>query len=124
MIGASGCLSYISMPAESVAQRSVNFILQNSSRLIRVALSKSRLDELGLPPMLPVLDGPPNHETVAVDARDGITTGVSAHDRARTIRVLATDASIPRDLVRPGHVFPAAAADGGCLVKAGAARRP
>src|SRR5213078_1171683 len=57
--------------------------------------------------------------TVSVDAADGVTTGISAHDRARTIQVIANPISEPNDLVQPGHVFPLRAKDGGVLRRAG-----
>ena len=88
--------------------------------LICVPISNGRAEQLGLKRMVAE-----NREmystdfTVSVDAADGVTTGISAHDRARTIQVIANPKSEPNDLVQPGHVFPLRAKDGGVLRRAG-----
>jgi 3,4-dihydroxy 2-butanone 4-phosphate synthase / GTP cyclohydrolase II len=96
------------------------FLIRHSSGVVCVPMEPAELDRLGIPLMTPH-----NRErlrtayTVSVDARDNVTTGISAADRARTIRVLADSASEPYDLVQPGHVFPLRAREGGVLVRPG-----
>ncbi|MFI6677649.1 bifunctional 3,4-dihydroxy-2-butanone-4-phosphate synthase/GTP cyclohydrolase II [Kribbella sp. NPDC050470] len=96
------------------------FLIRYSSGVVCVPMEGAELDRLGIPLMTPH-----NRErmrtayTISVDARDGISTGISAADRARTIRVLTDSASEPYDLVQPGHVFPLRGRDGGVLVRPG-----
>jgi 3,4-dihydroxy 2-butanone 4-phosphate synthase/GTP cyclohydrolase II len=96
------------------------FLIRHSSGVVCVPMEPAELDRLGIPLMTPH-----NRErlrtayTVSVDARDNVTTGISAADRARTIRVLADSASEPYDLVQPGHVFPLRAREGGVMVRPG-----
>ncbi|MEV6281325.1 bifunctional 3,4-dihydroxy-2-butanone-4-phosphate synthase/GTP cyclohydrolase II [Kribbella sp. NPDC051770] len=96
------------------------FLIRHSSGVVCVPMEGAELDRLGIPLMTPH-----NREklrtayTISVDARDNIATGISAADRAKTIRVLADSASEPFDLVQPGHVFPLRARDGGVLVRPG-----
>ena len=96
------------------------FLIRYSSGVVCVPMQGADLDRLGIPLMTPH-----NRErmrtayTISVDARDGISTGISAADRARTIRVLTDSASEPYDLVQPGHVFPLRGRDGGVLVRPG-----
>ncbi|TCO45755.1 3,4-dihydroxy 2-butanone 4-phosphate synthase/GTP cyclohydrolase II [Kribbella antiqua] len=96
------------------------FLIRYSSGVVCVPMEGAELDRLGIPLMTPH-----NRErmrtayTISVDARDGIATGISAADRARTIRVLADSASEPYDLVQPGHVFPLRGREGGVLVRPG-----
>jgi 3,4-dihydroxy 2-butanone 4-phosphate synthase / GTP cyclohydrolase II len=96
------------------------FLIRYSSGVVCVPMEGAELDRLGIPLMTPH-----NRErmrtayTISVDARDGISTGISAADRARTIRVLADSASESYDLVQPGHVFPLRGRDGGVLVRPG-----
>lgn len=83
------------------------FMVRHGSGFIRVAMADDDADRLDLPSMF--LPGTRNldvRDTVAVDARDGVTTGISAADRAQTIRVLANRQSTPADLTRPGHIVP------------------
>jgi 3,4-dihydroxy-2-butanone 4-phosphate synthase len=86
------------------------FVVRHSSGFIEVPLTADRADRLGLPPMVPswTSAGPVArpHYTVAVDAAEGITTGISAYDRALTVRLLADPGAAPRDFRRPGHVMP------------------
>jgi len=110
----------LTIPAEFITGEAVAFMLKHTSGIICVPLSGERLDALRIPLMVG------NNQaqygtafTVSVDARNGITTGVSAHDRAETIRVLASPTSVPSDLVMPGHMYPLRARDGGILVRAG-----
>src|SRR5947207_1700954 len=108
------------MAAEKATAASVNFMAMHGRGLICVPISNERAEQLGLKRMVAE-----NREmystdfTVSVDAADGVTTGISAHDRARTIQVIANPISEPNDLVQPGHVFPLRAKDGGVLRRAG-----
>ncbi len=108
------------MAAEKVTPAAINFMAQHGRGLICVPATPERLRELGITRM--VAQNQESHKTdfmVSVDARQGITTGISAHDRARTIRVMADPASRPADLVQPGHVFPLQAKAGGILHRTG-----
>src|SRR5687768_17355101 len=88
--------------------------------LICLCLSEQRCDELGLRMMTDHNETPfKTAFTVSIEAREGIATGISAHDRSRTIQVAIDPGSKPDDLVQPGHVFPLRARDGGVLVRAG-----
>ncbi|MFI9273036.1 bifunctional 3,4-dihydroxy-2-butanone-4-phosphate synthase/GTP cyclohydrolase II [Kitasatospora sp. NPDC052896] len=96
------------------------FTIRYSSGVICVPMTNADADRLALPPMTRVNeDRKGTAYTVSVDARDKISTGISAADRARTIRLLAAEATTAGDLTRPGHVFPLRAADGGVLVRPG-----
>jgi 3,4-dihydroxy 2-butanone 4-phosphate synthase/GTP cyclohydrolase II len=106
--------------AEKVTPESVNFMAQHARGLICLALTSKCIRELQLPPMAP--ENTSRFQTafhVSIEAAEGVTTGISAHDRAHTIRVAVDPKSKPSDLVRPGHVFPLCARDGGVLVRAG-----
>jgi 3,4-dihydroxy 2-butanone 4-phosphate synthase/GTP cyclohydrolase II len=108
------------MAAEFVTAESVNFIARHARGLICVALEGERLDALRLGPMVQdntAKMGTPF--TVSVDAVHGTTTGISAYDRAMTIRALVDPETRPADLARPGHIFPLRAAVGGVLRRAG-----
>ncbi len=106
--------------AEAVTPEQINFMAKFGRGMICVPLTNARADELALHPQ--VSENTALHGTaftVTVDAAAGVTTGISAADRSRTVQVLADDASGPSDLVRPGHMFPLRARDGGALVRAG-----
>ena len=106
--------------AEKVTPAAINFMAKHGRGLICLTLTAQRTEELGLPMM--VQDNQSSFGTpftVSVDAKSGITTGISAADRARTIRIAVDPGSKPYDLVMPGHVFPLRAKDGGVLVRAG-----
>mgnify|MGYP001594011917 CR=1 FL=1 len=93
--------------AEKITPEIINFMSRYGRGLICLPLTKNRLEDLRLPLM--VRDNTSRFETaftVSVDARDGIATGISAFDRARTIRVAIDPLAKPTDLVRPGHIFP------------------
>ena len=110
----------IVMAAEKVTAESINFIARYARGLICVALDGKRLDELRLGMMVQdntAKMGTPF--TVSVDAVRGTTTGISAYDRAVTVKVLVDSDTKPEDLARPGHIFPLRAADGGVLRRAG-----
>ncbi|WBH15467.1 3,4-dihydroxy-2-butanone-4-phosphate synthase [Sphingomonas radiodurans] len=108
------------IPAQMATPEKINFMARHGRGLICLAMTKSRIDALGLDLMS--RHNGTRHETaftVSIEARDGVTTGISAADRARTIAV-AIDSSKSRDeIVTPGHVFPLVARDGGVLVRAG-----
>ncbi len=108
------------IPAEHCGAEQVNFMARYGRGLICLALSEQRVKSLKLPLM--VVDNDAKFKTaftVSIEATTGVTTGISAHDRARTIEVAIDDRSGPADLARPGHVFPLVACDGGVLVRAG-----
>jgi 3,4-dihydroxy 2-butanone 4-phosphate synthase/GTP cyclohydrolase II len=96
------------------------FMIRHTSGVICVAMTGPDLDRLALPPMTMVNeDRKGTAYAVSLDARDGVTTGISANDRAHTIRVLADSATEPNEITRPGHVFPLRAVDGGVLRRPG-----
>jgi 3,4-dihydroxy 2-butanone 4-phosphate synthase/GTP cyclohydrolase II len=108
------------VPAQFATPRLINFMATHARGLICLALTRARAAELELPPMTP--DNRSGHGTaftVSVEAREGVTTGISAHDRAHTIAVAVDPTKHAGDLVSPGHVFPLVARDGGVLVRAG-----
>jgi 3,4-dihydroxy 2-butanone 4-phosphate synthase/GTP cyclohydrolase II len=106
--------------AEKATPELVSFMVRHTSGYICVALTEAECDRLDLPPMHHTnSDSFRTAFTVTVDAKAGITTGISATDRARTIALLADPAAVPGDLVRPGHVLPLRARDGGVLRRPG-----
>ncbi len=108
------------LAADKVTPEAINFMARFGRGLICVSLPAQRCDELDLPLM--VQNNTSTHETaftVSVEARKGTTTGISAHDRAATVKVLVDPATRPEDLQRPGHMFPLRACDGGVLKRAG-----
>ena len=108
--------------AQRVTAEHVNFMLKHARGMICVALTPERVDQLGLAPMSEVnTEEQRTAFTVSVDAapRFGVTTGISAPDRAKTIQVLVDPATVPADLRRPGHVFPLRAREGGVLQRVG-----
>ena len=110
------------LAADRVTPEAINFMARFGRGLICVALTGERCDELDLPLMVERNRNTSAHETafcVSVEVRAGTTTGISAHDRAATVRALVDPATRPRDLVRPGHMFPLRARRGGVLKRAG-----
>jgi 3,4-dihydroxy 2-butanone 4-phosphate synthase/GTP cyclohydrolase II len=108
------------LAAELVTPEWLGWTVRHSSGLLCVPLSAERAAALELPPMVERNeDSRRTDYTVSVDAAVGVTTGISAADRARTARVLADPAATPGDLVRPGHVFPLRARPGGVLERPG-----
>ena len=108
------------MAADLVTPEAINFMARNARGLICLALEPRKVAELKLPMM--VDDNQTKRSTaftVSIEARSGVTTGISAADRAHTIQVAVADASQPDDLVSPGHVFPLRAVPGGVLQRAG-----
>lgn len=106
--------------AQFCTAESLNFMITHARGLITLALSATRLVELDIPLIEP-RHAPPHAPrfSVPVDYTPGVTTGISAHDRAATIRALIDPASRPEDFAQPGHVFPLAAHDGGPLKRGG-----
>ncbi|MGZ4590923.1 MAG: bifunctional 3,4-dihydroxy-2-butanone-4-phosphate synthase/GTP cyclohydrolase II [Actinomycetes bacterium] len=108
------------LAASKATPAQLGFMVRHTSGVICVPMEGRELDRLKLPPMTAVNeDRKKTAYSVSVDARDGVTTGISAADRARTIRVLVDSATEPYELTRPGHVFPLRAAPGGVLQRAG-----
>jgi 3,4-dihydroxy 2-butanone 4-phosphate synthase/GTP cyclohydrolase II len=108
------------IPAQMATPEVINFMAKHGRGLICLSLTSKRVEELGLPLM------PQDNRqrqstafTVSIEAREGVTTGISAPDRARTISVAIDPSSEKHDIVTPGHVFPLQARDGGVLVRAG-----
>jgi 3,4-dihydroxy 2-butanone 4-phosphate synthase/GTP cyclohydrolase II len=110
----------LTLAAEKVTPEAINFMAKYGRGLVCLALTEDRLDHLRIGPM--TSENTSNYGTAfceAIDARQGVTTGISAYDRARTIKVAIDPATRPADLARPGHVFPLRARKGGVLVRAG-----
>lgn len=108
------------IPAQMATPDVINFMATHCRGLICLALTRERVEALGLPPMSRA--NGTRHETaftVSIEARTGVTTGISAADRARTIAVAINTNNGAQDIVTPGHVFPLSARDGGVLVRAG-----
>ena len=107
-------------PALHVTSDNINFMAKYGRGLICVALEGERMDKLNLHPMVSSSNTPFNTAwAISVDAAEGITTGISAHDRAHTIKVMISPDTGPDDLARPGHIFPLRSKEGGVLVRAG-----
>ena len=108
------------MAAEFATPENINFMAKHARGLICLTLEASRVEELKLPMMAPRNQSPRQTAfTISIEARTGVTTGISAHDRARTIQVAVDPRTRPEDILSPGHVFPLRAVDGGVLVRAG-----
>ena len=109
-------------PAENITADVMNFMIRHGSGIVCVATTESHLKRLGLP----LLFSPDQNNTqqgtpfaMAVDAKEGISTGVSVHDRVKTIQVMMDPQATPQDLVRPGHMYPLQAREGGVLERGG-----
>ncbi len=110
----------LTMAAEMVTPEAVNFMARFGRGLICLTLTGERCDQLRLPPMVSTNTSSFGTAfTVSIEARKGVTTGISAADRAHTILTAVADAAKPEELARPGHVFPLRAKSGGVLVRAG-----
>jgi 3,4-dihydroxy 2-butanone 4-phosphate synthase/GTP cyclohydrolase II len=108
------------IPGQMATPEAINFMAMHGRGLICLCLTKERVSRLGLEPMSK--DNRTRHSTaftVSIEAREGVDTGISAADRARTISVAIDGSRGPDDIVTPGHVFPLVAQDGGVLVRAG-----
>ncbi len=108
------------LAAEHATPEAINFLVTHARGLVCLSLEAAHLDRLKLPMMVRNNTAPRGTAfTVSVEARDGVDTGISAYDRARTIQVVSAPDAQPEDLVTPGHVFPLRAAPGGVLARAG-----
>jgi len=110
----------LTLAAEKVTPEAINFMAKHGRGLVCLAMTEERLEHLRIGPM--TSENTSQYGTAfceAIDAREGVTTGISAHDRAHTIKVAIDPATRPSDLARPGHMFPLRARKGGVLVRAG-----
>ncbi|WP_420145608.1 3,4-dihydroxy-2-butanone-4-phosphate synthase [Sphingobium sp.] len=110
----------IIIPAQFATPRQINFMAKHARGLICLAMTQARAEQLNLPPM--TVNNQSGHGTaftISIEAKEGVTTGISAHDRAHTIAVAIDSEKAAGDIVSPGHVFPLTARDGGVLVRAG-----
>ena len=110
----------LTLAAEKVTPEAINFMAKHGRGLVCLAMTEERLDHLRIGPM--TSENTSQYGTAfceAIDARDGVTTGISAYDRSHTIKIAIDPATRPSDLARPGHVFPLRARKGGVLVRAG-----
>lgn len=108
------------LAADAVTPEAINFMATHGRGLICLSLDHKIVDRLRLPPMVPANDD--LHQTaftVSIEAKEGVTTGISAHDRAHTIRTAVAPDARPDHLVSPGHIFPLSAREGGVLIRAG-----
>jgi len=108
------------LAADHVTADAINFMARFGRGLICLTLSRERCEALQLPPMT-VRNGDKKGTafTVSIEAAEGVTTGISAADRARTVQAAVAKGAVPDDLVQPGHIFPLQAVDGGVLMRAG-----
>jgi 3,4-dihydroxy 2-butanone 4-phosphate synthase/GTP cyclohydrolase II len=108
------------IPAQMCTPQAVNFMAKHGRGLVCLCLTQERANALQLP-MMTQFNGSPHQTafTVSIEAREGVSTGISAHDRAHTISVAIDPTKGPQDIVMPGHVFPLVARHGGTLVRAG-----
>jgi 3,4-dihydroxy 2-butanone 4-phosphate synthase/GTP cyclohydrolase II len=110
----------LTLAAQFATPEAINFMAKEGRGLICLSLTSERCEELGLDLMAAKNESPfETPFTVSIEAREGVTTGISAHDRAHTIQVAIDPASRPTDLVQPGHVFPLKSRSGGVLERAG-----
>ncbi len=108
------------LAADFVTPEAINFMIRHARGLVCLTLTEERCDALALP-MMTSKNGTSfgTNFTVSIEAADGVTTGISAADRARTIQVAVNKGTVPDDLVQPGHIFPLRAQKGGVLMRAG-----
>jgi 3,4-dihydroxy 2-butanone 4-phosphate synthase/GTP cyclohydrolase II len=110
----------IIIPASKVSSQSINFMAKHGRGLICLALSNTQVSKLNLPLMSSTNKSRTQTAfTISIEAKRGVTTGISAHDRARTIKTAIRKNATPKDIVSPGHVFPIVSKNGGVLVRAG-----
>jgi 3,4-dihydroxy 2-butanone 4-phosphate synthase/GTP cyclohydrolase II len=110
----------LTLAAEFVTPAAINFMARHGRGLVCLSITEEKARQLQLPPMVHDNSSPFGTAfTVSIEARRGVSTGISAHDRATTIRTAISDKARPEDLVRPGHVFPVVARKGGVLVRTG-----
>ncbi len=110
----------LTIAADHVTPEAINFMARHGRGLVCLSITEERAKQLNLPPMVSDNSSPFGTAfTVSIEARRGVSTGISAHDRATTIRVAIAEGAKPDDLVRPGHIFPIVARKGGVLVRTG-----
>jgi 3,4-dihydroxy 2-butanone 4-phosphate synthase / GTP cyclohydrolase II len=108
------------LAADHVTPEAINFMARFGRGLICLTLSRERCEQLKLPPMVAINgDKKGTAFTVSIEAAEGVTTGISAADRSRTVQAAVNPRAVPEDLVQPGHIFPLQAVDGGVLMRAG-----
>ena len=108
--------------AEKVTPDAINFMIKHARGLVCMPMTGERLDELNIPMMVDQKHNTSAHctaFTVSIEAKHGVTTGISAYDRARTVQTLIDPKTRPEDIAKPGHIFPLRAKDGGVLIRAG-----
>ncbi|MFT4977559.1 MAG: 3,4-dihydroxy 2-butanone 4-phosphate synthase/GTP cyclohydrolase II [Myxococcota bacterium] len=110
----------LTLASDAITPEAINFMAKHGRGLICLTMTEERVDKLQLP-MMVANNQSPYHTafTVSIEAREGVTTGISARDRAHTVKVAIDPNSGPQDLVTPGHIFPLRARDGGVLVRTG-----
>ena len=110
----------LTIAADHVSPEAINFMARHGRGLVCLSITEERAKQLNLPPMVSDNSSPFGTAfTVSIEARRGVSTGISVYDRATTIRVASAEGAKPDDLVRPGHVFPVVARKGGVLVRTG-----
>ncbi len=108
------------IPAVKATAKSINFMAKHGRGLICLALTQSQVNKLNLPLMSSTNQSRTQTAfTVSIEAKKGVTSGISVHDRARTIKTAIKENALPRDIISPGHVFPLVAKNGGVLIRAG-----
>lgn len=110
------------MAAETVTPEAINFMATHGRGLICLSLEEEQLERLHLGMMVPDYENTATYGTaftISIEAREGVTTGISAHDRAHTIQAAIADDAVPADIVRPGHIFPLRSRAGGVLRRVG-----
>ncbi|MBP1685328.1 MAG: cyclohydrolase / 3,4-dihydroxy-2-butanone-4-phosphate synthase [Deltaproteobacteria bacterium] len=105
------------MAAELVSAQAINFMATHGRGLVCLGMTREHMRRLGIPPMVPDGGGSQRPFGVSIEARRGVSTGISAADRATTIQTVMAEGSGPGDIVMPGHIFPVMARDGGVLVR-------
>ena len=109
----------VMVAADHVSAAHVNFMARQARGLVCLALTEERCRQLDLPPMVPAAHGEKSNFTLSIEAAEGIDTGISAADRARTVQAAVAPQAVPTDIVQPGHIFPLTALPGGVLTRAG-----
>ncbi len=109
----------VMVAAEHCDAGHVNFMARQARGLVCLTLTQERCRQLNLPPMVEEGNGEKAHFTLSIEAAEGIDTGISAADRARTVQAAVAPFAKPQDIVQPGHIFPLAAMPGGVLTRAG-----
>jgi 3,4-dihydroxy 2-butanone 4-phosphate synthase/GTP cyclohydrolase II len=112
----------LTMAAEMVTPEAINFMATHGRGLICLSLEEEQLEQLHLGMMVPDYENTAAYGTaftVSIEAREGVTTGISAHDRSRTIQAAIAEDAVPADIVRPGHIFPLRSRAGGVLRRVG-----